>query len=258
MENSPMTAILHSLSGSQAEDAEWQMRCDMAAAFRVQARHGWNEQIGNHNSLMLPGDKPLFLINPRGLLFQELTASNLIVCDLDGNVVRGTGELRKVAFHIHARIHLAKPSAACVMHVHPQYLTALSLLEDAELALAHHNNLLLNDRLVVDDGGVEPAGDLAEGDRIAAVMGDKSIMVMGGHGVTVVGPTVADAFDELFIAERTCMYQMTAMATGKPLRRLPERARRNWSGPWGERIDARLHLNAWRRVLDREEADYAT
>jgi len=253
-----MSAILHSLSDSQAEDAEWQMRCDMAAAFRVQARLGMNEQIGNHNSLMLPGDETLFLINPRGLLFQELTASNLIVCTLDGKVVRGEGELRKVAFNIHTRIHLANPAAACVMHVHPQYLTALSLLEDAELALAHHNNLLLNDRVVVDHGGLEPAGNIAEGDRIAAAMGDKSIMVMGGHGVTVVGPTVADAFDELFIAERTCMYQMTAMATGKPLRRLPERARRNWSGPWGERVDARLHLNAWRRVLDREEADYAT
>ncbi|MEJ1978532.1 MAG: class II aldolase/adducin family protein [Acetobacteraceae bacterium] len=253
-----MTAIISALSSSPAEEAEWQMRCDMAAAFRVQARHGWNEQIGNHNSLMLPGDAPHFLINPRGLLFQELTASNLIVCDLDGKVIRGKGELRKVAFNIHTRIHLANPAAACVMHVHPQYLTALSLLEDAELALAHHNNLLLNDRVVVDHGGVEPAGDLAEGDRIAAAMGDKSIMVMGGHGVTVVGPTVADAFDELFIAERTCMYQMTAMATGKPLRRLPESARRHWSGPWGERIDARLHLNAWRRVLDREEADYAS
>ena len=230
----------------------------MAAVFRVQARHGWNEQIGNHNSLMLAGKTPRFLINPRGMLFQELTASSLIVCNLLGEVLQGHGELRKVAFHIHARIHLAKPSAACVMHVHPQYLTALSLLEAPELALAHHNNLLLNDRIAIDDHGNEPASDDAEGDRLAAALGDKSILVMGGHGVTVVGPTVADAFDELFIAERTCMYHMTAMATGRPLRRLPERGRRNWSGPWGEKIDARLHLDAWRRVLDREEPDYKT
>ena len=253
-----MTAIIHSLTDSDADAAEWQMRCDMAAAFRVQARQGWNEQIGNHNSLMLPGAEPRFLINPRGWLFQELTASSLIVCNLDGEVLQGAGELRKVAFHIHARIHLAKPAAACVMHVHPQYLTALSMLEQPELILAHHNNLLLNDRVVVDDLGVEPVADHDEGDRIAALMGDKSIMVMGGHGVTVVGPTVADAFDELFIAERTCMYQMTAMATGLPLRRLPERARRGWTGPWGAKIDARLHLDAWRRVLDREEPEYAS
>lgn len=253
-----MAAILHAVSDSEAEALEWQGRCDMAAAFRVQARHGWNEQIGNHNSLMLPGDEPTFLINPRGFLFQELKASDLIVCDLDGKVLRGTGELRKVAFHIHTRIHMAKPAAACVMHVHPQYLTALSLLAEPQLALAHHNNLLLNDRIAIDPDGDEPAGSHAEGDRLAAALGDKSILVMGGHGVTVCGPTVADAFDELFIAERTCMYQMTAMATGLPLRRLPDRLRRGWNGPWGQRMDARLHLDAWRRVLDREEPDYAT
>ncbi len=253
-----MSAMIHSLTDSEADAAEWQMRCDMAAAFRVQARQGMNEQIGNHNSLMLPGGTERFLINPRGWLFQELTASSLIVCDLEGRVLQGRGELRKVAFHIHTRIHLAKPDAACVMHVHPHYLTALALLEQPELALAHHNNLLLNDRVVVDQGGDEPAGSHAEGDRMAAVLGSKSILLMGGHGVTVCGPTVADAFDELFIAERTCMYQMTAMATGLPLRRLPERARRGWAGPWGEKLDARLHLDAWRRVLDREEADYAS
>ena len=99
------------------QTAEWEMRRDMAAVFRIAARHGWNEQIGNHNSLMLPagaGEPPQFLINPRGLLFQELTATSLIVCDLDGRVLRGTGELRRVAFHIHARIHLRHPAAACV------------------------------------------------------------------------------------------------------------------------------------------------
>lgn len=245
---------------AQVETTEWRLRCDLAAVFRIAARQGWNEQIGNHNSLMLPapeGGAPLFLINPRGLLFQEVTASSLIVCDLDGRVVRGTGELRKVAFHIHARIHLARLDAACVLHVHPRWLTALSLLEQPELALAHHNNLLLNDRVAIDLGGDEPAGDIAEGDRMARVMGAKTILVMASHGVTVVGPNVADAFDELFIAERTCMYQMTAMSTGQPLRRLPETARRRWTGAWGERLDARLHLEAWRRVLDREEPDYA-
>ena len=241
--------------------AEWELRCDMAAVFRIAARHGWNEQIGNHNSLMLPsapGEPPQFLINPRGLLFQELTAGKLIVCDLDGRVLRGAGELRKVAFHIHARIHLRHPAAACVLHVHPQYLTALSLLAEPGFALAHHNNLLLNDRVRIDQGGDAPAGDHAEGDRLAAAMDGASVLVMGGHGVTVAGPTVADAFDELFIAERTAMYQMTAMSTGRPLRALPESGRRNWQGPWGEKIDARLHLDAWRRVLDREEPEYRT
>ena len=100
--------------------------------------------------------------------------------------------------------------------------------------------------------------DNAEGDRLAELMGDKSIMVMGAHGVTVVGATVHEAFDECHSAERTCMYQMTAMMTGRKLRALPESSRRRWNGPWGEKVDARMHLDAWRRILDREEPDYAS
>ena len=253
-----MSAIVKTLTDTNAEEEEWRLRCDMAAVFRVSARMGWNEQIGNHNSLMLPGKDPLFIINPRGYLFQELTASSLIVCDLDGKVLRGRGELRKVAFHIHARIHLQNPQATCVMHVHPQYLTALSLMEGGELALSHHNNLALNDRIVYDVEGYEPVHDNEEGDRIARLLGDKSIMVMGNHGVSVVGPTVHDAFDELFIAERTAMYQITALSTGAKLRTLPDKYRRRYNGPWGDRYDARMHLDAWRRVLDREEPDYKT
>jgi ribulose-5-phosphate 4-epimerase/fuculose-1-phosphate aldolase len=257
-----MTAVLQSRSSTAAEEAEWALRCDMAAVFRVAARLGWNEQIGNHNSLMLPKRRPddaaTFLINPRGYLFQELTASSLIVCDLDGRVLRGAGELRKVAFHIHARIHLANPAATCVVHVHPQYLTALSMLAEPMLTLSHHNNLLLNDRIAIDNFGSAPADSHTEGDRLAAALGDKSVLLMGGHGVTVIGPTVHDAFDECFIAERTAMYQVTAMSTGQRLRTLPEHHRRNHHGAWSEKIDARLHLDAWRRILDREEPDYAT
>ena len=153
-----MSAVVKNLTNSEAEAEEWRLRCDMAAVFRVSARLGWNEQIGNHNSLMLPGKEPQFLINPRGMRFEELTASSLIVCDLDGKVLRGTGELRKVAFHIHARIHLLNPAATCVMHVHPQYLTAISMLANPQLILAHHNSLMLNDRVVYDMEGDEPVG----------------------------------------------------------------------------------------------------
>jgi ribulose-5-phosphate 4-epimerase/fuculose-1-phosphate aldolase len=257
-----MSAIIRNLTHSDAEAQEWRLRCDMAAVFRVAARLGWNEQIGNHNSLMLPqanpSDPPAFIINPRGYRFEELTASSLIVCDLDGRVLRGNGELRKVAFHIHARIHLRKPAAACVLHVHPPYLTALSMLENPEMVLAHHNNLTLNDRVVVDLQGDAPVEDNTEGDRIADLMGDKTIMIMASHGVTVVGPTVHDAFDELFSAERTVMYQITAMSTGQPLRRLPEHLRQRNNGPRSSDSDARMHLDAWRRILDKQEPDYAT
>ena len=253
-----MSAVIKNLTNSEAEAEEWRLRVDMALVFRISARLGWNEQIGNHNSLMLPGKEPLFLINPRGMRFEELTASSLIVCDLDGKVVRGTGELRKVAFHIHARIHLRNPAATCVMHVHPQYLTAISMLANPQITLSHHNNLMLNDRVVVDLEGDEPVHDNVEGDRIADLMGDKTIMIMASHGVTVIGPTVEEAFDELHSAERTAMYQITAMSSGQPLRRLPERLRRRYNGPWGNKVDARMHMESWRRILDKEGSDYAT
>jgi ribulose-5-phosphate 4-epimerase/fuculose-1-phosphate aldolase len=255
-----MTAVpIRARTTSAQEEAEWTLRCDLAAVFRMHARLGWNAGLGNHHSVMLPtgaGETPLFLINPRGLLFQEITASGLIVCDLDGNVVRGRGELRKVAFCIHARIHLANPKATAILHVHPRYLTALSMIDRGRLELAHLDNLMLNDRVAYDD---EAPGviDTEEGDRYARVLGDKTILVMPGHGVTVVGPTVHDAFDELWGAEHVAMYQLTAMQTGLPLIRFPETARKRYSGPIGERWDSRLHLDAWRRILDRDEPDYA-
>jgi len=253
-----MTTIIRQQSSSDSDAAEWQMRCDMAAVFRVAARFGWNDQIGNHNSLMLPGDRPLFLINPRGMMFRELTASSLIVCDLEGKVVRGAGELRKVAFHIHARIHLANPNAACVIHVHPRYLTALSMIEGGELLLSHHNNLRLNDRIVYDDEGYEPVDSDHEGDRIARLLGERTILLMRGHGVTVVGRTVHEAFGECCTAESTAMFQMTARTPKRPLSLLPESGRVGHTGPWSQISDSRMLLDAWRRVLDREEPDYAT
>src|SRR5689334_2362781 len=207
------------------DEAEWQLRCDLAAVFRIAARLGWSEQIGNHNSLMLPGSEELFLINPRGMLFQEITASSLITCTLDGEVVRGKGELRKVAFHIHTRIHRARPDARCVLHVHPRYLTALSLIEGGRMELSHHNDLVLYDRIAYDDAATGPARNLHEGDRIAEALGEKTVLVMANHGVTVVGPTVHDAFDELHQTERTCMYQLTARQAGGTLRRQPDALR---------------------------------
>ena len=237
-------------------ESEWQLRCDLAAVFRVLARLGMNEQIANHNSVMLPGSDAQFLINPRGLHFREITASKLILCDLEGRVLQGKGELRKVAFHIHARIHQLHPQARCILHVHPQYLTALSMLDGGKLALAHQNSLALYDRIAYDDEHNGPVLDDSEGDRVARVLGDKTILMMGNHGVSVVGPSIHEAFDELYFAERTCMYQMTAMNTGLPLRLLPDSLRDRYNGPWGDRFDARLHLDAWRRILDREEPDY--
>lgn len=242
-------------------DTEMELRRDLAAVFRAMAQLGMSEQIAGHNSMMLPpevtGGEPMFLINPRGLHFSEVTASSLLTCTLDGRVLRGEGELRKVALHIHARIHLNHPAAQCVLHTHPHYLTALSLIEGGEMAFAHQNDMALAERIAYDHAFNGIALDDAEGDRIAQVLGDRTILLMGSHGVTVVGPTIHDAFDELYMAEQTCRYQMTARATGLPLRQMRPDLRMAHRGPWSKYFDARQHLDSWRRRLDRQEPDYA-
>jgi ribulose-5-phosphate 4-epimerase/fuculose-1-phosphate aldolase len=246
-------------STKAATDAvEWEMRCDLAAAFRLSARMGLNAGIGNHFSLMLPESEDRFLVNARGLLFQEITASNLLVVDFAGNVISGGREVRAVTYHIHAPIHAARPSARCVIHLHPPNLTALSMLDAGRLALAHHDNLLINHRIAYDDAMTGPASNLEEGYRLAGALGDKTVMVMANHGVLSVGPTVHDAFHELIVAEKVCGFQLHALSTGQKLREQPEHLRWDNTGVWSERVDARLFVDAWRRILDREEPDYKT
>ncbi|HLR13995.1 MAG TPA: class II aldolase/adducin family protein [Burkholderiaceae bacterium] len=241
-------------------DEEYALRCDLAAVFRAMARLGMAEQIAGHNSVKVPesisGPEPMFLINARGYHFSEITASNLLLCRQDGTVVRGDGELRKVAFHIHAGIHVHNPSAVCVLHTHPHYLTALSLIEGGRMPFAHQNDMFLNSRIAYDDDYQGFALSDEEGKRVAGILGEKTILVMGSHGVTVVGPSIADAFDELYFAERTSMYHFTALSTGQKLRTLSADLDMQHNGPWSDYFDARLHLDSWRRILDKTEPDY--
>jgi ribulose-5-phosphate 4-epimerase/fuculose-1-phosphate aldolase len=248
-------AQVHALKGRDA--AEWELRCELAATFRLCAREKWNEGIGNHNSAMIPGTEYM-LINPRGMIFGELRASDLLVCDLHGKVVSGQGELRKVAHFIHARIHITHPKAKIVLHVHPPYTTALSLIDGGRLETAHFNDLTLCDRIVYDDAMNGAVLDDSEGDRIARLLGEKTTMVMGSHGLTTVGETVADAFCELAAVERSAMWQTIAKSTGGKLRQLPSQMRKNHLGPLREVWDTELEFAAYRRILDREEPDYKT
>lgn len=248
-------AQLQAVKGRDA--AEWALRVDLAATFRLSAREKWNEGIGNHNSAMIPGTEYM-LINPRGMIFHELKASDLIVCDLQGNVVSGKGELRKVAHHIHSRIHLMHPQAQVVLHVHPPYTTALSLVEGGRLSMAHTNDLLLNDRIAYDDAMNGAVQDDEEGDRIAGLLGQKTTLVMGSHGLTTVGNTVADAFCELAGVERSAMWQSIAGSFGGKLKQMPDSMRKHYNGPLSERWDTNLEFAAYKRILDREEPDYAT
>ncbi len=248
-------AQLHTLTSRDA--AEWALRVDLAATFRLSAREKWNEGIGNHNSAMIPGTEYM-LINPRGMIFHELRASDLLVCDLHGKVISGKGELREVAHFIHSRVHLMHAQAQVVLHTHPPYCTALSLVDGGRLQMSHFNDLTLDDRTAYDDAMNGSVLDESEGDRIARLLGKKTTLIMGSHGLTTVGGTVADAYCEMAGVERSAMWQTIARAHGQPLRKLPDAMRRHHYGPLSERWDTHLEFAAYKRILDREEPDYAT
>lgn len=230
-------------------------RVDLAAAFRWAVRHGLNEGICNHFSMDVGGGR--FLVNPFGLHWSELTASSLLVADFDGKVLAGDGEVEPTAFFIHSRIHKACPHAAVVMHTHMPYATALTLCEGGRLEPCEQKALRFYEHTVYDDEYNGLALDTGEGDRMAAKLGDKSVMFMASHGVLVAGPTVAAAYDDLYYLERACQAQVLARQTGLPLRRLSnsviDLTLRQYQG---ERVSAEPHFASLKRLLDRDEPDY--
>jgi ribulose-5-phosphate 4-epimerase/fuculose-1-phosphate aldolase len=222
------------------------------------ARLGLQEGICNHFSALVPGRDDLFLVNPYGWAFQEITASRLLVCDLHGHVVAGEGVPEATAFYIHARVHKALPRARACFHTHMPNATALAMLEGPPLAWAGQTALKFYGRTVVDEeyGGL--ALDEAEGDRIAASVGAADIVFMRNHGVMVLGPGIAEAWDDLYYLERACEVQRLAMATGRPLKPVPpEMAARTYAQMRaGDAESARLHLESVKRILAREAPDY--
>ncbi|GAA0597127.1 aldolase [Craurococcus roseus] len=234
-------------------------RVDLAACFRMAARLGLHEGICNHFSFVVPGRDDLFLVNPYGWAFAEVTASRLLICDFEGNVVAGEGVPEATAFHIHARIHLRKPRAKAAFHTHMPNATALAMLEGPPLVWAGQSALKFHGRTLVDEDYNGLALGSAEGDRIAESLGDADIVFMKNHGVLVVGDSIASAWDDLYYLERACEAQRLAMATGRPLKPVPEpvAARTAAQMREGDGESARLHLESIKRILAKSEPDFA-
>jgi ribulose-5-phosphate 4-epimerase/fuculose-1-phosphate aldolase len=232
-------------------------RIDLAAAFRLAVRLDLHEGVCNHFSVMLPGGR--FLLNRYGLHWSEVSASNLLVLDAAGNVLEGEGEYEKTAFYIHSRIHLANPRAACVLHTHMPYATALTLLEHGRLEMAEQNALRFHDDIAYDDIYNGLVVDDAEGDRLARVLGAKRVMFLASHGVIVLGPSVAEAFDLMYYLERACRLQVLARSTGGSLRKVrDEVVRETYRLLLADaRKYAGAHFSALKRILDREEPEYS-
>ncbi len=233
-------------------------RIDLAAAFRLAVRLDMHEGVCNHFSLMLPGNRDRFLLNRFGLHWSEVSASNLLALDASGNILEGEGDFEKTAFYIHSRIHLANPNAACVLHTHMPYATALTLTIPGRLEMVEQNALRFVDDIAYDDEYNGLVVDNAEGDRLARVLGDKRVMFLANHGVIAVGRSVAEAFDLLYYLERACRLQVLALSTGRALRPVRDAVARATYAMLLEQntLYAEAHFGALKRLLDREEPDY--
>lgn len=233
-------------------------RIDLAAAFRLAARMDLHEGVCNHFSLMLPDGKRV-LLNRYGLHWSEVSASNLLTLDAEGRLLAGEGEFEKTAFYIHSRIHLAHPRATCVLHTHMPYASALTLLENGRLEMVEQNALRFYDDIAYDDRYNGLVVDNAEGDRLARMLGTKRVMFLANHGVIVVGPSVAEAFDLLYYLERACRLQVLARSMGGKLRAVrPDVVRDTYRRILADTPKyAGAHFAALKRILDREEPDYS-
>jgi ribulose-5-phosphate 4-epimerase/fuculose-1-phosphate aldolase len=237
----------------------WQLRVDLAAAFRLAADLGWHEAVANHFSLAVSADGKQFLVNPKWQHFARIRASDLLLLDADdAATMRRPGAPDPSAWCIHGRIHARLPHARCILHVHPSYSTAVACLADPEIKPIDQNTARYYKNVAIDRGFAGVADDMQEGERLATVLGDARRMMMGNHGVLVVGPTVAEAFHDLYYLERACQTLVLAYSTGQTLNIMPpalaERTARDWDN-YDEMAFA--HFAEMKRLLDRRDASYA-
>lgn len=236
-------------------------RIALACALRWAARFGLSEGVCNHFSLALPGEGERYLINPHGIHWSEMRASDMLLVDGTGKVLEGEHELETTAFFIHSRVHRARADARCVLHTHMPYATALTALEGGRLEPVCQNALRFVGITAYDEdeGGYRGlALDDEEGKRMARALTDKRVLFLANHGVIVVGPDIATAFDDLYYLERAAQTQVMAAMTGGRLKRVGDNLARETFMQMDKLRShyAQMHFGALRRVLDREAPDY--
>lgn len=227
-----------------------QLRADLALALRAAAHHGLGEGVCNHFSVELPDKSGRFLLNPRGLMWSEVQAEDIVMIDAQGNKLAGRHEVEPTAMFIHAAIHRLC-GQACVLHTHMPYASALTLTADRGLdTCLSQNAMRFHGRVAVDAHYNGLALDASEGERIAGVMQGSDIAFLGNHGVVVCGARMDYAYDDLYYLERACMSQVLAESTGRKL--MPASAalaQRVCEQTLGERLQSELFFEALRRTL---------
>ena len=246
---------------NRCSEAEWSQRTKLAAVYRIFARMGMDDLIYTHISARVPGPAHHFLINPFGLMYEEVTASNLVKIDLEGNKVDDDepNDINYAGYIIHSAIHEALPHAHCVVHLHTDYGVAVSAQRDGLLPVSQYNVFQYGGVAYHDYEGL--ALDPDEKARLVADLGDRQMMVLRNHGTLTWGESVDEAFFHMYNLERACRTQILAQANGRAELNLIDAERMESfqsEKPVGGRFGqfGELELAAWMRKLDRESPEY--
>lgn len=245
---------------STANLTHWQERVDMAAAFRWTAKLNMHEAVANHFSLAVNDDGTQFLMNPNQRHFSRIKASDMLLLDAaDPNTMDQPDAPDPTAWGLHGAIHRACPHARCVMHVHSIHATVLASLADSTLPPIDQNTATFFNRYVVDEDFSGLAFE-EEGARCATLLSDPKIktMIMGNHGVLVIGDSVADTFNRLYYFERAAETYIRALQTGRPLRILSDDIAEKTARELEDYPDqATRHLEELKAILFEEGSDFA-
>jgi len=233
-----------------------QERVNLAAAFRWAARLNMHEAVANHFSFAVSDDGSQFLLNPIGVHFSEICASDLILLDSnDSSTMSQPNAPDPTAWAIHGAMHRNNPQARCILHVHPKYATILSSLDDKEMKPIDQNTMRFYERVSIDRD-FSGMGLGKEAERLSTLLGDNPVLLMGNHGVLTAAKTVASAFDELYYFERSCQTLIEAYQTGKKLHLVSQKVAKKTAKQWQDYDASELHFKALKRILDKEEPDY--
>jgi ribulose-5-phosphate 4-epimerase/fuculose-1-phosphate aldolase len=243
------------------DTAEWDARCELAAAFRIAASLGWTDMLGTHFSLRLPGTEDQFLINPYGLLFEEITASSLVKIDTQGNKLSQSAyEVNRAGFVIHSAIHMGSRDAHCVMHCHTAAGVGVSAQKQGLLPITQMALTVLGEVRYHDYEGVADAED--ERARLVDDLGDGTMLILRNHGTLTVGATVGEAFARMNRIERACRFQLATLTGGAEPNPIPQEVVNHTIqqgrelSTTGRGAGGKLLWSALKRKLDREDPGY--
>lgn len=250
---------LKNLSNSKYSAAEWQMRVDLAASYRLADMFGFSDIIWNHITAKVP-DSEHFLINRFGLRYDEITASNLVKLDLDGNVAdpgsasSDIDDVNLTGFVIHSAIHAARPDLHCVMHSHSEYGMAVSALRDGLVPMVQDAMPFFEQVAYHDYEGLSTNVD--ERTRLAASLGDKNVLIMRNHGLLTCGASVGEAYVLMYYLERSCQVQMRVLASGAEYTKVAPEICRNAAAQYEMFPHGKYEWPALKRLLDQRAPDY--